>query len=124
MTISEAITKVDSLKHNAFSQEDKIGWLSDLDARIKTKIVDAHEGGETVYFYGYDCACDLDTELLAPKPFDEMYLRWLEAQIHYYSSDDGLYNNAIVLFNNIYEDFKKHYTRTHMPLSHGKRFVF
>ena len=124
MTIAEVISKVDALKPNTYKQKDKIGWLSDLDARVKTQIIDAHERRDPVYFYGYDEETDLDTELLVPKPYDEMYLRWLEAMIDYHNSDDDRYNNAIILFNNAYEGFKKHYTRTHMPISRGKRFIF
>ena len=124
MTIGEAISKVDTLKHNSFDFSMKVGWLSDLDMRVKLQIIDAHEKREPVYFYGYDEDTDADTELLVQAPYDEMYLRWLEAMIDYHNSDDDRYNNAIILFNNAYEGYKKHYTRTHMPLSRGGRFLF
>ena len=124
MTISEAISKVDALKPNNYTPEDKVGWLSTLDARVKTQIIDTHQHGDHIFFYGYDDMTDQETELLAPAPYDEMYLRWLEAMIDYHNSDDDRYNNAIMLFNNAYEGFKKHYTRTHMPISTGSGFVF
>ena len=124
MTIAEVISKVDALKPNTYSPEDKIGWLSTLDARVKTQIIDAHAHNEPIYFYGYDSLLDMETELLVPAPYDEMYLRWLEAMIDYHNSEDDRYNNAITLFNNAYEGYKKHYTRTHMPISTGDRFIF
>jgi hypothetical protein len=124
MTIAEVISKVDSLKPNTYAKEDKVEWLSNLDARVKTQIIDAHESCDCFQFYGYDNELDQDTELLVPAPYDEMYLRWLEAMIDYNNSEEDRYNNSIVLFNNAYEGYKKHYTRTHMPISHGKRFVF
>ena len=124
MKISEAISKVDALKPNTYTPEDKIDWLSSLDARVKTQIIDAHCGCEPVYFYGYDGLNDQETELLVPAPYDEMYLRWLEAMIDYHNSEDDRYNNAIMLFNNAYEGYKKHYTRTHMPRNRGNQFVF
>lgn len=124
MTIAEVISKVDALKPNTYSPEDKVDWLSTLDARVKSQIIDAHESDEPIYFYGYDSVGDMDTELLVPAPYDEMYLRWLEAMIDYHNSEDGHYNNSITLFNNAYEGYKKHYTRTHMPISKGSRFVF
>jgi hypothetical protein len=123
MTIAEAISKVDALKPNTYTPEDKIYWLSNLDARVKSQIIDAHECGEHIFFYGYG-ENDEDTELLVPAPYDEMYLRWLEAMIDYHNSDDDRYNNAIILFNNAYEGYKRHYTRTHMPLSRGGKFIF
>ena len=122
MTIAEVISKVDALKPNTFTTEDKVGWLSSLDSRVKTQIIDAHEHNEPMFFYGYDSLHDLETELLVPAPYDEMYLRWVEAMIDYHNSEDDRYNNAIMLFNNAYDGYKKHYTRTHMPISRGKRF--
>lgn len=124
MTIAEVISTVDALKPNIYTQEDKIRWLSTLDKRVKAKIINAHENRNPIFFYGYDSDTDLDTELLVPAPYDEMYLRWVEAQIDYHNSEDDRYNNAIMLFNNAYDDFKRHYTRTHMPVSKGDRFVF
>jgi hypothetical protein len=124
MKISEAISKVDALKPNTYTSEDKIDWLSTLDHRVKSQIIDTHICNEPIFFYGYDSLLDQETELLVPAPFDEMYLRWLEAMIDYHNSDDDRYNNAIILFNNAYEGYKKHYTRTHMPISKGKRFNF
>lgn len=124
MTIAEVISKVDELKPNTYSVEDKVAWLSNLDARVKSQIIDAHECKDNVFFYGYDSAIDMDTELLVRAPYDEMYLRWLEAMIDYYNSDDDRYNNAIILFNNAYDGYKKHYTRTHMPISKGNQFKF
>lgn len=124
MTIAEAISKVDALKPNTFDPEVKVDWLSTLDARVKSKIIDAHECNEPIFFYGYDSLSDQETELLVPAPYDEMYLRWLEAMIDYHNSEDSRYNNAIILFNNAYEDYKNYYTRTHMPLSKGSKFIF
>ena len=124
MTISEAISKADALIPNTYAPEDKIRWLSALDSRVKAQIIDTHQQSNPVYFYGYNGVMDLETELLVQEPYDEMYLRWLEAQIHYHNSEDERYNNAIILFNNAYEGYKKHYTRNHMPLSQGNRFIF
>ena len=124
MTIAEVISKVDELKPNTYSFEDKVAWLSNLDGRVKTQIIDTHECHHPVYFYGYDSDADQETLLLVPHPYDEMYLRWLEAMIDYHNGEDDRYNNAIMLFNNAYEGYKKHYTRTHMPRSRGNQFVF
>ena len=124
MTITEAITQIDTLKPNAYSTNDKISWLSRLDGMVKRLIIDTHEGGENVIFGGYDSDTDMETELLVAAPFDDIYLRWLEAQIDYANAEFNKYNNSILMFNAAYDVFSNHYNRNHMPAAKNKRFVF
>ena len=124
MTIIEAINRSDALKSNIFPQEDKVDWLSRLDWMIKKQIIDTHQGADSVPFAGYDDNTDLHTVLLVPTPYDEIYLRWLEAQIDYHNGEIEKYNVAITMFNTAYEGFERYYNRTHMPIASGSRFVF
>lgn len=124
MKIIEAINQLDSLKHNTYSQDDKVRWLSRVDGMVKRHIIDTHEGADKVTFTGYDEITDINTELLIPAPYDEAYLRWLEAQIDYANGEYGKYNNSIMMFNASFEDYAKYYARNHMPVSHGRRFIF
>lgn len=124
MTIIEAITKLDAHKFNTYSQEDKVDWLSRLDWMIKKQIIDTHAGAEDIAFAGYDDNTDLHTVLLVPAPFDDIYLRWMEAQIDYSNGETDKYNVSIIMYNTAYDAYYNHYHRTHMPLSHGSRFLF
>ena len=123
MTIIDAIAQFDSLVRNAYSQKDKIGWLSRLDHIIMVQIITTHQGFETVSFNGYDDSTDLHTELLVSPPFDEIYLRWMEAQAHYHDGEFDRYNAAITMYNTAFEGFREYYTRTHKPLT-ASRFLF
>ena len=123
MTIFEAITRLDNLKPNNYTDVDKARWLSELDGKIKAEIIDTHEGAEDVTYVPYDT--DTDTtivELLAPHPFDEMYLKWLEAKIDYYNAEYGRYNNSITAFDESYSAFERYYNRTHKPKSVKLKF--
>ena len=122
MTIEQAINKVDSYKPNSYSQADKVGWLSACDERIKTFIIDTHECGKYIEFAGYNSDTPLNTDLLVSEPFDELYLKWLEAQIDYHNGEMGKYNNSILMYNAAYSAFDKYYNRTHMPK--GKNFIY
>lgn len=115
MTIIEAISKIDNLKHNTFPHEDKVGWLNHLDSLVKEEILDTHEncGGED--FTGYTMDSDVETVLLVPAPYDEMYLRWLEARIDYCNGEIARYNNSITAFQNLYQAYGNSVNRTHMP---------
>lgn len=121
MTIIEAINKLDSLKHNTYTQTDKVDWLSRLDAMVKKFIIDTHEGDE-VTFTGYDDSTDTSTELLIPAPFDEVYLRWMEAQIDYHNGEYEKYNNSIDMFNTAYSEYQNWYNRNHKPK--GKKLKY
>ena len=124
MTIREAIHRTDTLIFNSYKQNDKIEWLSRLDSMVKRLIIDTHQGAENTSFSGYTDITPLDTVLLVPAPYDEMYLRFLEAQIHYHNGEYDKYNNAIVLYNTEFEAYQSYYNRTHMPVQSGRRFLF
>ena len=122
MTIIEAISQIDDRKHNTYSHADKIGWLSKLDAMVKRLVIDTHERAEDVYFAGYDEDTDLETILLIPEPYDEVYLRWLEAQIDYANGEYEKYNNSAEAYNVLWQAFQNYYNRTHMPKGKKMRF--
>ena len=122
MTIIEAINTIDNLKHNTYSQHDKVAWLSRLDSMIKRLIIDTHEGGEDVAFTGYDGNGDLNVEMLVPAPFDEVYLRWLEAQIDYTNGEYDKYNNSILMYQAAYDGYANYYNRNHMPKGSKVKF--
>ena len=122
MTLIEAINRIDILKPNTYSQQEKVRWLSTLDGIIKKEIIDTHESGEAVVFDGYDDDTIVSTVLLVPAPYDDIYLRWLDAQIDYVNGEIVRYNNGVQAYNDAYSAFEKYYNRTHMPL--GKKLKF
>lgn len=122
MTIMDALYRIDELKPNSYSQTEKIKWLSSLDGVIKSEIIDTHEGGGDKAFSGYDENAELTTVLLVPAPYDDIYLKWLEAQIDYSNGEYGKYNNSLVAYNDAYDLYQRHYNRTHMPK--GTKFKF
>ena len=124
MKIIDAISRVDALYFNTFSNAEKIAWLSKADWMIKRHIIDTHEGGDAIAFKGYDTDTDMQTQLLAPVPYDEMYLTWLQAQMELALKETDNYNASILTFNSEYEAFENYYNRNHMPLCRGSRFLF
>lgn len=122
MKIIEAITQIDNLKHNTYSQNDKVQWLSRLDSNVKRLVIDTHEGGEEVRFSGYTAETDPNTVLLVEEPFDEVYLRYLEMQIDYANGEIEKYNNSAMLYNEAWLAFQNYYNRTHMPKGHKMKF--
>jgi hypothetical protein len=67
-------------------------------------------------FKGYTDSSLVKT-LIVEHPYDDIYIKWLEAQIDYANGEYGKYNNSIAMFNTAYEAYAKYYNRTHMPIS-------
>ena len=122
MKIIEAIQAVDTLKPNAYSELEKIQWLSKLDGIIKTEIIDTHEGNEDITFNGYDENTSLETELLVKAPYDSIYVSWLESRIDYANGEYAKYNNSIAVFNTDYASYEKYYNRNHMPKGNSIKY--
>ena len=113
MKISEAIDKAIEYVPNTIDRSMLIEWLSRLDWQIKTEVLDNYKHDTEIEYNGYDGNTDENTQLLVGAPYDELYIRYLEAQLHRYYDETNKYNNCIVEFNAIYSKFKAQYNRTH-----------
>lgn len=122
MTIQQAIDRLDEKKHNTYRQEEKVQWLSLVDAMISRDVIRTHQGGQDHPIVCYDSRTPLNTILLAPEPFDAMYLHFMEAQIDYHNAEYDRYNQSIKMFYSAYTDFVNNYNRTYLPV--GKRFLY
>ena len=98
MKIIEAIIKADLTAPNDIEQETKVGWLSTVDGLISREILNTHCGTE-VEFDGYDEDTDLEeTDLLAPWPYDELYVDYLVMRTHLVHQEIERYNNAALVY--------------------------
>ncbi len=98
MTARDAIRWVDEKKHNVYSVEDKLTWLAQAEKMAQ----------QLRQRCGLDPqAIELapETELSVPAPYDQLYLRWLEAQIDYTNQEYLRYNNAMAIFSGLWQDY-------------------
>ena len=112
-TINKTIEYVDGVKVNAYDEEAKYKWLSELDGLISREVMQRDEPVE------YRFPDDGDRELLVGAPYDAIYPLYMEAQIDFHNREYGNYNNTILMFNSKLDDYKKAYIRDNMPKSHG-----
>ena len=124
MTTLEAIARADKSKPNGYEKVDKMVWLSTCEWNIYRDIVETHEDSEEVTFTGYNEDTPQDTILIAPAPYDELYVRWLEAQIDYANGEIGKYNNSMALYNEAMLSFRNYYNRIHKPLQNNDMKYF
>lgn len=119
MTVMEAIGRIDKLKPNGIGMAEKIRWLSMLDGIIKKNIIDTHAGGEAVKFSGYTEE-SLSEKLIVGAPYDDIYVKWLEAQIDYAYGEYDKYNNSMDAYNTAFSAFERAYHREHLPKNTAK----
>ena len=110
-TISEIIRFVDDIKPNAFTEEQKTAWLSNLEGRIILELL--LQSQEDVLTYTWPE--DKDRQVLISPPYDNLYNHYLEAQIDYYNGEYGRYQNAMVLFNSAWGELARWFGRMYDP---------
>lgn len=145
MTTGEIIRKVDELRPNTYTDQMKIGWLSELDGKIHAEIICTHtdkkEDDETPWNNPLDIEngakepennvqpfttySTLNDELLIPFPYGgDVYVFYLMSQIDFYNAEIAKYNQSITLYNNAYQAYANWYNRTHSPIRRSRRFLF
>ena len=122
MTILEAIQRSDGLRHNTFTQEEKIGWLAQVDALVTEELIRTHEDPKGKPFRVYDAQTPLEQELLVPPPYDELYLHYLQAQMDYHNAEYDRYNRSMGMYQAVWSAFVNFYNRTHRPLGQTFRY--
>lgn len=124
MTINEAINKFLKARPTAqLSQDMMIEALSRLDRLVKQNIIDTHEGGKLVFYEDYNQNTDVDTVLLIPAPYDDIYIDWLDIKNELLVKDYKRYNNACEVYDRKFTEFSAFYNRTHMPLETKRRLL-
>ena len=112
-TINEVIERVDKIKPNVYDESQKAEWIYRLDGKISKEILKEEPPKHYVY------PEDADNELLAPHPYDDMYVFFLEAMIDYSNGEYDRYNNAMEMYYSAFYSYAKLYQRENMPKSSG-----
>lgn len=116
MTTQEAINIVDNMKPNAYTYEDKIRWLNELDGRVHEEVIKKAEDydaeSDTWEKYQDD---DTESELLISDPYTNAYPEWIGLKIDYANGDINRYNNSVMTFSATYTDYQNWYRRNHIP---------
>ncbi len=103
MTGQEAILWADRLAPNAYSTEQKIAWLSDLDGKFFREILSRYEGVAWNPPLPYS---DGKETLLIPEPYArEVYGNYLLAKVAEYNQEIALYNQHSTMFNAEYRAY-------------------
>lgn len=111
-TVPEVLMEIGRVKPNQYTEDTLARWLSELDGRVWEDLLSNYLPNEQMPSLPYS-AGDALTKLLIPFPHDDVYIKWLTAQIDYHNADMDRYNNAMMMFQDAYQGFLDSYTRSH-----------
>ena len=114
MQLAVLIAFVDDTKPNQYDDEMKTQWLSEVEGMVVDEILNKAEGND-IEFTGYDYNVDSERELLVPDRFTDLYVNYLHAKIDYHNAEYARYNNAVSMFEAVFNTFAAYYRRSHMP---------
>lgn len=117
MTINEIIRRVDEIKENSFTREQKTAWIAALEGKIAADVflMDIAEIRQLNYKFPEDG----EKETLVEFPHDDVYVFWLIAQIDGANEEYNNYQNALVRYNDVFGDFRLWFTSVYEPAQSG-----
>lgn len=118
MTAGEILDRVDALRPNAYSPEQKLRWLRRLDGQILLELLETHEGAGELP--SLPASYDQQTQLLAPFPWGEgVYIAGLFCQIDLHNGEIQKYNQSLSLLAAAWRSLADWINRGAMPKSAG-----
>ena len=111
MTINEVINIVKAIKSPTVEEQDLLRVINETEAEVWTKIVHPRRAGE----YTPYTEEDRDKTLLAPTPFDNIYVLACVRYIDMLENQPTNYNNSERAYKEAFDSFAAFWTRTHRP---------
>lgn len=114
MTAGEAIERADSVKPNAFTQEEKFNWLVALDSKIAMELMlMSPQDMEQIRLH---YPGDLESQLLVDFPHDEIYPLYLMARIDEMNGEYNKYANSSAIYNQYFNEFAGWFLQAYDPI--------
>ena len=110
MKIRELFEYVDEVMENVFSDKVKLRWLNQIEAELQVDVLLLAPEGITRY-----TEQDMDAELIAPSPYDELYAEYLQYRICLAQQEPERANNMAATFNRSYNEYVRHVAQTANP---------
>ena len=112
MKANKVIERLDAIRPNSYSEEQKLDWINNLEEMVQRLVMQSQE------IHSLSYPEDMDTELLITAPFDNLYGLYLESMIDYYNREYGYYNNSALMFETRFTEYKKSYIRGDITTSY------
>lgn len=103
-TMNQVIAHVDRVNPNVYTSEDKYEWMKTLDGLVAHEVLQEEAPD-------YQIPRGADRELLVASPYDDIYRLYVSAMIYLHNREYEDYNNAVLVFQNRFEQYKAWYIR-------------
>lgn len=100
MRVDEILSIVDSLKKNEISEELKLYWLNEVEARVHCEI-------NRLPTEDFEKISTTLQELTIPMPYSKIYLTYLLAMISFSSKEYDLYTDIYMKYEREFSDYAK-----------------
>lgn len=99
MTIRDLLNKINKEKPSSFTEAELIAFVNEVEAEVAEQLCNATA---PVYTDDHD---DLDKILLAPAPYDRLYVSYVKMQIDYSQEDYDSFTNNQAQHTQDFQDF-------------------
>lgn len=142
MTVAGIIEQYNSEFNNQIDDSVKLGWLKKLEQMIINEVINSHAhdladnnslnlkvSGSTLHITkagslkDHIDSWDMDTELLVPEPYDDLYIYFLDQRIALRTNDKSKFNAATTMYNNALLQYQQYFNRTYPTLKREKRLL-
>lgn len=113
MTARELLTTIDQMRPNAFTDGEKLQFLNTIEGRIYTEILNRAEGNDLTFVPFREG--EEEKELIVKIPYTDIYIYYMAAMIDFYNGDSSRYNDTMVLFNNVWDEYAAYYRENNKP---------
>lgn len=140
MTVAELIEQYNIERPNNLEDQIKISWLKSCEQMVINEIINSHDhdpmlnkelslkvAGGTLYVSTAGTITEhmdtfgMDTELLVPIPYENVYMFFLDQKMAYNQNDTRRYNAAATQYNNALLVYKQFYNRSYNSVGAGKK---
>lgn len=120
MTIQQAITYLDTVKPNAFPEDLKLAWLSEIEGKIALQIhlLDPEELADLLPYSQED----MGAELRVGVPYTGLYTWWLQAQADMANAEYDLAQNSMAMFNAAWAEYLRWYCQRYDPVEGAEAY--
>lgn len=116
VTIADLLAYIDEVEDNTFSEEIKCRWVTECEARVWCGVMLQRPED----FPGYRWPEDQGRTLYLPQPYAGLYEAYLLAKIALCQHETAQYQNAMALYNRLFDQTVIWYAAAYDP-AHGGR---